>query len=388
LKDCYLKLLAFLTITFVPKHFWWSREKVSYDFFPSFIFSIRNKVGNKLKNTITSTLLSAMNSDGSHSGFTVPTIFCAAFLQETGNEKLFRKALEWLSRARNPNGSYKPLIFLDIFETSWACMALADSSVESSIDWMKKHQVSGGFPYYSYSYCLDVDDTSLVTLASVLCNAVDDVTKESVKWLLDAQNPDGGWGTYPKYDRLRTTFFNILARVPGFVSIRDYHEHRSASMIDMTARAMITLSHFKEEKRVKNAIGKGARFLLKGETKQRGFIGFQRWIDSDIYENALALIALQRNGFTNAQLNQRVEWLASQGTMIPEEAAHLLWLLHEGNVAKSNMNNIVNRILSKQRANGSWEPSLPLASYGEHYFCPVFSTAFNLFCLKTSTRRC
>lgn len=381
-NDYYAKLLALLTIIFVPKPFWYSRHKLSYDLFPPFIFSIRNKVGKKLKDRITEILPATINSDGSHSGFTIPTIFCAAFLRETGNNKLFEKALQWISRARNPNGSYKPLIFLDIFETSWACIALADSSVESSIDWMKKHQAHGGFPYYSCSYCPDVDDTSLVTLASVLCNAVDDVTEESVKWLLKAQNPDGGWGTYPKHGRIHATFFRILARVPRFSPVHDLHEHRSASMIDMTARAMITLSYFKEEKRVESAIGKGARFLLERETKRRGFIGFQRWIDSDIYENTLALIALQRSGVAGARIERRFEWLVSQATVFPEEAAHLLWLLHEGNVPKCNVNNIVNQIVSEQRVDGSWEPSLPLISFGEHYFCPVFSTSFNLFCLK------
>jgi prenyltransferase beta subunit len=380
----YLNSLSFLTLALVPEHFWYSRNMLTYDVFPPFIHSIQKSAGTKLKERIMAILPKTMNSDGSHSGFTVPTIWCASFLQDVGETRLFRKALNWIQEVRNPDGSYKPLLFLDIFDTAWACAALAHDKPEDSVEWIQKHHVNGGFPYYSFSYCTDVDDTSCVTFASVLCGNVNDVTRQSVEWLLHAQNPDGGWGTYPKYRKSYAAFFSILSQFPSFVSgMSRLHTHRSASMVDMTARAMIALSYFRERKDVRKAVRKGAAFLLQHQKSMR-FRGFQRWIGSDVYETSLALVALLKNGVQDTRTDDAVRWLLEQRLEVPEEAAHILWVLSETNVAKERQEEIIGWLMTHQNEDGSWNPLMPLISYGSPYFCPVFTTAFTLFCLNQS----
>lgn len=372
-----------------PRLSWSSRSSLFYDYLPHFApLMITQKKRFCINDRIEAELIESLNKDGSYAGNTVQTIKSAYVLRQLGNEYYSRKAISWLDKVFNQNGSFRPILYQDVYDTSWAALALARSRekcVDSALQWLESAKVGTGYPYYSYSYYADPDDTSLVLLLKRLTNCLNSSDSQSLDFLLKSQNPDGGWSFLP--------FFvlspNPFARLKNFIPYLDKFSliHRLTlwqrafnSTIDMTSRVAITLSSFKKNVKIKKALAKGVKYLLNHYWNGR-FHTSLRWTDTDIYETSMALIALFRNGIHNRQTQTSIRWLQSQPINTTEDATHLLWALIEGDIKEQEQRELANFIVSKQSEDGSWAPGVSFFSGSARFYSQVFSTAAPLYVL-------
>lgn len=380
------------------KHSWYSRTSFLHDFFPFIAPMIVSSKNNKLNQKVVDTLIKALNEDGSYGGVTAPTILSIWVLRMFGEEYHARRSLKWLEKAMNENGSFRPLLRQDVYDTAWVSLAFANlgENVDEEIEWLKGTKVAHGYPYVSSGYFPDPDDTSLVLLTKKYLNKIDSSDYESLNFLLESQNSDGGWCYCPLYKHaiLYKTlaillngiglFTTSMGRGYGFLAV--LHPPRNyVSTIDMTARALITLSNFKEDTHVKKSIDKGIRYLLRHYSNGE-FHSSHKWTFSDIYETSMALIALYKNGVKNEKTNSAMKWLLNQKIEFAEDAAHVLWALIEGNHEREYMEDMVNIISSKQLPDGSWKPNVGFFLGSAKYYS-LFSIASPLYALALYKNR-
>lgn len=376
----------------LPKESWYSRTSFFHDFFPFIAPMIISSGDGKLNREVADTLIKAMNEDGSYGGVTAPTILSIWVLRMFGEEFYVKRSLKWLENAANENGSLRPLLRQDVYDTAWVSLALGNLgiNVDEEIDWLKSTMVASGYPYVSSGYFPDPDDTSLVLLSKKYLNKFDSSDYETLHFLLEAQNPDGGWCYCPLYKH--PIFYKSLAiflngvglfttsrrRGYGFLAIlnppRNY-----LSTVDMTARALITLSNFRDEPGAKKRIEKGISFLLK-HYHDGMFHSSHKWTFSDIYETSMALIALYKNGIKNEKTDSAMKWLLDQQIEYAEDAAHVLWALIEGDHEKIHMEKMVNIISSTQLPDGHWRQNVGFFLGSAKYYS-LFSNASPLFAL-------
>ena len=141
-----------------------------------------------------------------------------------------------------------------------------------------------------------------------------------------------------------------------------------------------TLSYFGNQEGTKKAIASGIKYLLSRYSRNH-FHSELRWIDSDIPETALSVIALLRGGYTGTERDSSIEWLCSRQPYCAEEAAHIMWALSEARKMKDSAGQLARFIIQRQNFDGSWIPSLPLDPETSHYD-QIFSSAMPLFALK------
>lgn len=389
-----LSLIPVYTLFFklFPQRYWYSRTSFFHDFYPFIAPMLVPSKNNRRNQAVVDTLINAMNEDGSYGGITAPTILSIWVLRQFGKEFYVKRSLKWLENAMNENGSFRPLLRQDVYDTAWVSLALAnlDEDVSDSIDWLKSTKVSHGYPYVSSGYFPDPDDTSLVLLTKKYLNQIDSDDYESLGFILESQNPDGGWCYCPLYKhailyKILAIFLNGIgifttSRKRGYGFLAMLHPPRNyLSTIDMTARALITLSNFKDDAHVKKSIDKGIRYLLS-HYSDGVFHSSHKWTFSDIYETSMALIALYKNGVKNEKTDSAMKWLLKQKIEFAEDAAHVLWALIEGNHERKHMEDMVNIISSRQLPDGSWKPNVGFFLGSAKYYS-LFSIASPLYAL-------
>jgi prenyltransferase beta subunit len=400
LSEKNLSLIPVYTTFFrhTSQRYWYSRTSFFHDFFPFIAPMLVSSNDNKLNRRVVETLIKAMNEDGSYGGVTAPTILSICVLRKFGNEYYVKKSLKWLENAMNENGSFRPLLRQDVYDTAWVSLAFANlgEDVSDSIDWLKSTKISHGYPYVSSGYFPDPDDTSLVLLSKKYLNQVDNDDYGSLDFLLESQNSDGGWCYCPLYKyailyKMLAIFLNGIglfttSRKRGYGFLAMLHPTRNyLSTIDMTARALITLSNFKNDARVEKSINNGIKYLLSHCYNGR-FHSSHKWTFSDIYETSMALIALYKNGVRNEKTNSAMKWLLKQQIEFAEDAAHVLWALVEGDHEREYMEDMVDIILSSQLPDGSWKPNVGFFLGSAKYYS-LFSIASPLYALALYKNR-
>lgn len=374
-----------------PQKWWYDRSSYFHDFFSSVAPMLISK-DDKTNQKVVNALKKALNEDGSYGGVTAPTIMSIYVLHQFGEEYYVKKSLKWLDKAMNENGSFRPLFCQNVYDTAWVCLALAElgEDVSDALKWLDSKKVAHGYPYVSSGYFPDPDDASLVLLVKKHKNCVDARDYESLDFIIKSQNPDGGWSYCPLYKhpfvlKILSLIINGIGRFTtsqrrGYGFLAMFHPTRNyVSTIDMTARALITLSYFKNSNGVKKSINKGVKYLLKHYSNDR-FQASHKWTFSDIYETSMALIALYKNGVKNEITNDAMKWVLSQRIEFAEDAAHVLWALIEGNHKGGYIDKMVKIIDEKQLSDGSWQPNVGFFLGSAKYYS-LFSIAAPLYAL-------
>ncbi|MFQ6118951.1 MAG: prenyltransferase/squalene oxidase repeat-containing protein [Methanosarcinales archaeon] len=377
-----------------PARFWFKRTSYFHDFFPFIAPMLVNKINKKTNQKVINVLKKALNEDGSYGGITAPTILSIYLLQKFGEVDYAKKSLKWLEKVRNENGSFRPLYCQDVYDTAWVSLALSTlgEDVDDALQWLDSKKVDDGYPYVSSSYFPDPDDTSLVLLTKKNLNCMDTEDYKALDFLIKSQNPDGGWSYNTVYRGIIAITLKMLAIIVkgigflftknrrGYGFLASYHPPRNyMSTIDMTARVLITLAHFKENENVRNAIDRGIKYLLKHYSNGR-FVAPHRWTFSDIYENSMALIALYKNGIKNEKTKNAMHWILNQKIEFAEDAAHVLWALVEGDHEKELADYFADIIASKQLPDGSWKHNVGFFLGSAKYYS-LFSIASPLYAL-------
>jgi hypothetical protein len=375
-----------------PKQSWSKRTSLFYEYLPNFApFLLEPKLLSHLSNRLETELVQGLNKDGSYAGNTVSTIKAAYILRQLGNEDDSKRAIRWLYKVQNDNGSFRPILYQDVYDTIWASLALSDDNgLDKTLKWLELTKVDEGYPYYSYSYYPDCDDTSLVLFLKNRFDCMGQDDYRSLEFLLKSQNPDDGWGFTP-YFQLSHNPFSSLYKLVYSLSKQEYlhglalWQGQCLSTVDMTSRVLITLELFKDQSGVKEIIADGVKFLFDQHSNGR-FQNPIQWTDSKIFETSMALISLFRNRLQNKQTDHSVIWMLGQNIKAPEDIAHLLWALIEGDVCEDVQAKLVKKLVSMQLNDGSWMPSVQFFSgsiHGRHakFKSPVFSKAVPLFVL-------
>jgi len=371
-----------------------SKTSQFYDYLPSWALLLVSLGKPEINHKVESTLTKALNPDGSYAGITVSTIKAAYVFRKLGNEHYAEKAMDWLDNTYNDNGSFRPLFCQDVYDTAWASLALLHSgeAADSAVEWLDSKRVDRGYPYYSGGYYPDIDDTSLILLLKESLSYIDEDDMRSVRFLLESQNPDGGWAYIPLLSMSHALPYRFgFKYIPSFdaflrqMGSRLMWQRNYQSTIDMTSRALIALAHFKEDAEVKRAVANGASYLLT-HFQNGTFHDIHRWSSSLVYETAMALIALFKNGIKNSKTDFAVEWLLNQKIGSGEEAGHVLWALLEGAYSDEHLRKLALLTVSLQKSDGSWDQKVPFSLGPTKYFS-LFSQASPLYTLHLYIKR-
>ncbi len=392
-----ISLMPIYSILFklAPEKIWYSRTSFFYQFFQEMALMLISKKDMRLNKKLINVMKKAVNSDGSYGGLTACTIKAAYALKQLNEEELASKCIEWIEKTMSEDGGLRPILWQDVYDTAWCCLALANSgkNVDDSIEWLNSTRVGEGYPYVSSSFFPDPDDTPLVLLAKIRSNNLDMNDNKTLQFLVNCQKSDGGWTWSPFMEgNVKIKLLRILGLGIQFISLfickygkgygflaRAYSHQSIRPSIDITARVLITLSHFTNEKHVKKAVNKGVRFLLNNYSNGR-FHARRLYTSSTIYETSMALIALYKNGIKNEKTEEALKWLLNQQIESVEDAAHVLWALIERDYDNAYMEYLVNFIISKQLHDGSWEFKVGFLANQQFYYS-LFSIASPLYVL-------
>ncbi len=386
-RSAALKRALRLLLKTTPGDYWTGKNSQMYEFLPqvSALF-IHNDDFRKL---ISRLLLPALNRDGSYGGIATPTAMAAYLLRLAGEEDGPASAIRWLDSLANDNGSIRPILNQDVYDTAWGVLCGADAStMDRSLRWLESTKVEEtGYPYYSEGYYPDCDDTALVLLSKAFAGMVID-GEGGVKFLLDSQNPDGGWGflSFPglkhalPYRFAVQRFKTIGRRIQGRRSAAFWNPSFD-STVDMTARVLVCLSKLKRPPiEVKRTVSKGVSYILS-RYRNGSFHQSNCWTDSLPYETSLALIALKINNAQPYNSSEILSSLDQTQVMGGDDIAHVLWAHAILETSPRDKAKLVGKLIESQNEDGFWLPNVSFR-ISSWYHDPVFSTALPMLSLK------
>ena len=210
---------------------------------------------------------------------------------------------------------------------------------------------------------------------------------------MKSQNPDGGWSAVPFYSLKHTLPYTFLAS--HFRLIRNIVRRQGTNLlwlplfdsaIDMTSRVLIALGNTRRnDERKRKAISRGVQYLMSQYDNGR-FHSDARWVDSDVHETSLSIIALKPNDVASEVRGGALDWLLRQHNMSEDEIAHLIWAGCTAEVPSQTPMPYIERLVSLQNKDGSWHPTLPFRMTAP-FWDPLFSTAMPLLALKKANTR-
>ncbi|HME18451.1 MAG TPA: prenyltransferase/squalene oxidase repeat-containing protein [Nitrososphaerales archaeon] len=387
--DLLAKALVKGLLRFTGPDYWADRSSQVYSYVPLVFAPMTADRGesDRLREVLNLT----QNRDGSCGGIATSTIICAYMLRELGDDSGFRKAADWVRRVRNPDGSLRPILFQDVYDTAWASIYNGrNSEADKSISWLGgTGSDRRGYPYLSEGYYPDCDDSALVLLARQGSGG-GHPRRDLAKFLLDSQNPDGGWGYVSLWTLKRALPYRALAERSTLVRNgcsrlggRLFWSSSFDSTVDMTSRVMISLSAEPDSQEKSQAVAAGARFLWRSH--RGGFYhGSFRWTDSDSFESSLAILALSLNGLSDVRTSATMEMLLSAPPTGADATAHVLWAAVATGASHERRSQLVSHLLSTQNEDGSWPPTLKFKA-DSYFMDPFFSTVMPLLSLKRAT---
>lgn len=285
------------------------------------------------------------NADGSWNGNTVQTALVIPAMVAAGlgvGDPRVRRAVQWIEtrRVEEPDGVWYDVFSSDVWTTAFSLRAVlstgisrSDPRVRSAIEWLLSTQLTvpqpwpdnrkhdavrvGGWPFQSGNETMaDCDDTGIVLSSFALALSPGDDGQEldlgmvariqgsaarAERWLLDMQNPDGGWGAFvwsvPGVRPPGRLFSHPLDVPPSeplkaFMTLLDPPpELGDPSTEGLTARVLHGLASFRLADHVKRD---GVRFLRRFQTSEGGFWG--RWLCNYLAASAYVLGAAHQMG--------------------------------------------------------------------------------------------
>jgi squalene-hopene/tetraprenyl-beta-curcumene cyclase len=272
-------------------------------------------------------------------------------------------------------------------------------------DWaVKARKCDPGGWYFEFNneFYPDTDDTAQVLLA---LNKVDNpreryqhqVAQRAIDWEFAMQCDNGGWGSFDK-DNTRLIF--------QYIPFADHNAMLDPPTVDITGRMLEMLASYgytRDDKRVAKAI----QFIFKEQEPDGSWFG--RWGVNYLYGTFLVLRGLDAIGIDHLepQVQQAAEWIRMVqnpdggwgetcgsyddpntrgiGPSTPSQTAWaLLGLLAAGDDRSDSLAKGVRWLLTRQRADGSWdestgEGSTRQALYTGTGFPRVFYLAYTIY---------
>ncbi len=257
-------------------------------------------------------LLQEQWSSGSWFGSETHTIFVLTALYELGyekNEEPFVRGLQFLEDLQFEDGSM-PMFKLPIWETSLVLIALEASGLENghekierAVDWLIDSQnPAGGWAYTEKKGTPDVDDTSFPIM--VLLNHEPDIADEALSFLFSLQNQDGGWAAFTRDQCLQHKYVKWLPEWARFDPFSD------ASAPDTTAHALQAMGkagYTVKDERIQKAVD----FLQRVQFDNGAW--FAMWGIPYLYGTSAVLVGLEAVGgdMGAPYVQKSVEWLKS-----------------------------------------------------------------------------
>ena len=386
LQKLFIKSLLKSTVPY----YWADRCSQVYSFVPLFLASLTEDKGYGSK--VRDVLRLTQNSDGSFGGIAVATIIGSYMLEALGDDQGARRAANWMQQLQNQDGSVRPILYQDVYDTAWGSTYFGEASaVDKSISWLDKTKIAQlGYPYLSYGFCPDSDDTALVLLAKQ--SARIPIEDKTVEFLVDGQNPDGGWGFVSPWTFRSSLPYLSLAKHSSIVRRavkrlggRAFWSSSFESTVDMTSRVMISLAGEKESEERRRAKTLGIRYL-RGQNESRLFHAPIRWTDSDAFETSLAVIAMSLNNSCDGRTSQAIDGLLRMHLSGADAAAHVLWASNSARVPTEKWLHLVKYLLASQNEDGSWSPTLKFKA-DSYYLDPFFSTILPMIALKKAVSK-
>jgi len=311
-----------------------------------------------------------------------------------------------------------------VWDTAQAIYALGEAGVArtdprliKAADWMLSKEVRhkgdwsvkvptcepGGWYFeFNNEFYPDTDDTAQVLLA---LNKVDNpreryqhsVVERAIAWEFAMQARSGGWGSFDK-DNTKMIF--------QYIPFADHNAMLDPPTVDITGRILemlATYGYTRDDKRVERAV----QFIFRQQEPDGSWFG--RWGVNYIYGTFLVLRGLDAVGIDHhePQIQQAAEWIRmvqnpdggwgetcgsyddsntrGVGPSTPSQTAWaLLGLLAAGDDRSDSLAKGVRWLLTRQRADGSWDESLGngparQALYTGTGFPRVFYLAYTMY---------
>ncbi len=252
-------------------------------------------------------------------------------------------------------------------------------------DWsvtVGKHVEPGGWAFQrANNYYPDIDDAGVVICAlkriqkllpreTVRARRVDSAIRRTINWILNMQNPNGGWAAF---DRDNTR--DIVTKIP----FADFGEMLDPPSADVTGHIVEALAMCGFS-RNHPAIAKAIKFMYDEQEDDGSWFG--RWGVNYIYGTCAVVPALIAVGDTKEtpQIRRALEWLASKqnsdggwgesvasymepkyaGAGIPSTASQTAWALMAIMAANDkNYDDCIAKgcqfLVSTQRSDGTWD---------------------------------
>ncbi len=272
-------------------------------------------------------------------------------------------------------------------------------------DWaVKVNKTDPGGWYFEFNneFYPDTDDTGQVLLG---LSKVDNpreryqhqVCERAIEWVLAMQCKNGGWGSFDK-DNSKMIF--------QYIPFADHNAMLDPPTADITGRILemlATYGYTRGDKRVEKAI----EFIFKEQEPDGSWFG--RWGVNYLYGTYLVLRGLDAIGVDRLepQIQQAAEWIRmvqnpdggwgescesydapgtrGMGASTPSQTAWaMLGLLAAGDDRSDSVAKGVRWLLTRQRADGSWDESLGAglnhqAQYTGTGFPRVFYLAYTMY---------
>ncbi|RNC29660.1 MAG: hypothetical protein AWM53_00277 [Candidatus Dichloromethanomonas elyunquensis] len=275
------------------------------------------------------------------------------------------KAGKWLQSKQYPRGGWPAFDQLQIWSTGLTIYTFVEFSqspeerdfLNRAAKWLADAQYSdgsyGSTPPFTQP---DLDDTAVALLGLQLFNRVS--SDQAAETLRRLQNKDGSWSTFPNYDGVPPA---LNCMFPVYIRSTDVTIHALDALIGMPGNNGSL------------AVSLGLRWLLSQQLPSGEIPAV--WYESPVYATAQALELLNKwvnqvnprgisQYFYNVQ-NKLFQYLVSSqntdgswGASVIETSLALSALsLHYHRLPPATLAKGVSYILSRQAANGSFQPS-------------------------------
>lgn len=255
---------------------------------------------------------------GSWGAYTVSTLLTLMALEEhlqyspdewRALKPKIEKGFEFIESLyfENPKGAY--LGVLDdgrYWDTILLTVALNQSGYSKrglapTVDYLKKIQTSsGGFPFgEDFEYTPDTDDTAEAILAMQGLDDLKAPITSAVRFLLNRQNRDGGWGAFAK-DNLPHPFLEKLAK--PFSDSADLFDESCPDITGHVLEALISAGIPAHHPSIRRAVD-----YLKRTQHPDGFWE-GRWGVNTLYGTSAAIIGLKKAN-EDSSLSIALDWL-------------------------------------------------------------------------------
>lgn len=293
-------------------------------------------------------------------------------------QEIIDRGIAWLQSTRNADGGCREALNLNVWDTALSVISLleiADSNgydvIQCACKWLIENQnPDGGWAFSrmgpNENLPSDADDTALATLALIQSktSSATQTIQRGLNWLTTRQRRDGCWSTY----------------LPG---------QGDVGCVSITAHAIET---FHEATGMETQISQATKWI-RGQIASEGY-WTDLWLAKRTYGTACAIMALSKVGMVETpEVSRAVHWLESVqnsdggwgedmfGNRRDSTIEQTSWCTHAlllANPKNRAAKNGLNLLLSRQKTDGSWDASCVgiyweiIGGYADSIYASVF----------------